>query len=200
MLLSWMELNAGNAHVFTPLLFEVVSVCKLDTASSSTNSQVFITKHLEIVLENIDQFIRGQSAFDGVGDSVDKPLKFVLEIGLFLGVLSNLLNEVICMVLTGCIHHSVKISLCAKCLHLVGSLQSNFEHFLLLGKVSTFVTHVLKVVGALSRILGLQSQTVATEISSFFGDADFDEGSMKRHCNVQRLNKRAYLVFLGFSI
>lgn len=58
--LVWRELNARNVHVVHVRLVRVPSWCvkKVRSADLGADCCFFIAKHLKIILENIDDFVR----------------------------------------------------------------------------------------------------------------------------------------------
>jgi len=74
----WMELDACNSFVFTVIVFKIRSWLKSSTVDSSTCCSFFISKNLEIVLENIDNFVRLKGLFNSESDSINELIKFFI--------------------------------------------------------------------------------------------------------------------------
>ena len=79
MLLCWVKLYAWNAVLFAVLLFLVSPIGQLHTAALLPDCSILVAKHLEIVLEHINQLIWAQRTLDGIRDSINKPLQIVIS-------------------------------------------------------------------------------------------------------------------------
>jgi hypothetical protein len=152
-----MELNARHSLAFAEIVIDecpCIHGCGVDFA---TRSCLFVSKHLKIVLEDVDDFVGLQGFFNSESNSVQELVKFVRELFslslLFFGLLVGcgiigVSYEIVRRVLYRLINTSTKDSLSLDSLHLVGCLQTHIEN-LLLGDVINILDLTLQVHGVL---------------------------------------------------
>ena len=88
-----------------------------------------IAKHLKIILEDINNFVRLELALNSWSYSIDELVKSFSKLGIILQSLSCLTNEILSVICTACIHHSVVVCLSLKVYHGICGLQTNFQLF-----------------------------------------------------------------------
>ena len=76
-----------------------------------------IAKHLEIVLEDINNFVRLELALNSWSNSIDELVKSLSKLGIILQSFSCLTNEILSVICTARIHHSVIVCLSLKVNH-----------------------------------------------------------------------------------
>lgn len=106
------KLDARNAHVlYIRLVGETTG--RLNQTCSAvlrTNSRFLITKHLEVILEYIDNLVRRKRAFDSVRDLVNETFKLLIDV-LLLVVQAVRGIEVVRVILAARVDHSVIVGL-----------------------------------------------------------------------------------------
>ena len=138
----WMELDAWDCHLLAIRLILEIPIDKVYCAILRSWSSFFITKHLKIVLKDIDNFIWRKRAFYSVRHPINKSFKLLIEISFF-SPWPNLVDKVVGIILATIIDHSVEVSLWAKSLHLVGSLKADFKNLFISWWQIALVTRVL---------------------------------------------------------
>lgn len=137
-LFVWMKFDAWNCHVLSVRGLLKSPIDKVYCTIRCTDSSFFVTKHLEIVLENIDNFIGWKSALNSIRNSVNKSFKLLIKICFFGWLFLNLIDKVTRLILATVVDHSVKVCLRAKRFHLIGCLKAYFKYFLLSWRQSSY--------------------------------------------------------------
>jgi len=140
----------------------------------------FLSKAFEIVLENIDQFVRLQCRFYSRSYYIEEVINVFKEL-IFNIQVFVLVNEVFWIILTRKVDHSIIVSLRLKLLKLSGSLQTYIEYL--------YVKHSgLQVFRFLFRIssfssISLYQISVLWNKFSLFRESHFNErsGLLKLH-------------------
>lgn len=81
-LLGWVETNARHSLWLTVFLFEVSAWNEGHSSGLGTGTSVLIAQHIEIVLENINDFVGLQSLLNAVLDTVNKFVKLFVQVTL----------------------------------------------------------------------------------------------------------------------
>jgi hypothetical protein len=102
-LLGWVEPDAGDCLRLTVLLFEVGTGNHIHVGVLTTSSCVFITEHLEVILEHINDLVGLEGLFYTVLNAVNKFIKLFVQIPSVQRLLAELLNEVLGFVLDTCV-------------------------------------------------------------------------------------------------
>ena len=80
MLFGWVEPDARNCFALAIFLLEVCPWYYIHVSILAACCSVLISKHLEIVLENIDDFIRLECFLNAVLNSVNKFVELLIQI------------------------------------------------------------------------------------------------------------------------
>jgi len=79
-LLRWVEPDARDSLGLTVLLFEVGPRHNIDVGVLTASRSILVAKHLEIVLEHIDDLVGLKGFLDAVLDAVDELVKLLVEV------------------------------------------------------------------------------------------------------------------------
>lgn len=181
MFLRRVELNARNWFVFTVFLLKICTRYQVYWADFAGCRWLFITKHLEIILEDIDDFIWLKSLLNSVLNSVDKLVQLIINVTTTAGLFSDLVNKVFWIVLYASIHRSIEVGLSLESLNWVCCLQTHRKNLFLYinGNTRRGFSLELEVNCLVCRILFNHLVVLETEFSAQFWNAHFDEWSRK---------------------
>lgn len=196
------ELYTWDAHVFYVGLVWVPAwgVSQAWSTVLGTYCSLFIAKHLEVILENINNLIGREGIFDPPGNLVDKSFELGIEIIRLAtsSLLAYLVDEITGLILTTCIDHSVVISLAGESFHLVSRLQANLKDHLFLGnRLCTFIADILEVRSAFTWVLLLHGCVIVTKETALFWHSNADQ-CPTNIVILQLPPNQTYLEFLGF--
>ena len=118
-----MELDARDYSEFRVggLIIELArySNLRLNTCAYSVYTTA---KHLEIILKDINDFVRLQLALNSWSHSINEGIKSFTKFGVILKGLCRLSNEILSIVRTCCIDHSIVVCLCLQVYHAISGL------------------------------------------------------------------------------
>jgi len=120
------ELDAWNRFALAESRIGEGTAAKVNFGVLLSTASLFVTEHLEVVLEDIDQLIWLKSLFNSVGSAVDELIHLSVHV---TGLLSNLVNEVLVIVLGAVVHWAVEVRLCLKIEHFLRCLKTNLKYF-----------------------------------------------------------------------
>jgi len=124
---GWVELDARDTLVLTVALFEESSGNGVDGTSLVACASIFVSEHLEVKLEHIDDFVRLKGLLNSVGDSVNELVKLLVHLAILKSVSLHLVDEITGLILYLGVNRSVIVGLSLQSLHLVGRLEANLE-------------------------------------------------------------------------
>ena len=106
----------------------------VDCANLCSRCSLLVSKHLEVVLEHINELIALERLLNTVSDTVDKLFKLIIcsAIGS-LSLLLHLIKEILWIILDYLVHHTIEVGLSLESLDLSRCLKTNLQG-LLLGK------------------------------------------------------------------
>ena len=90
--------------------------------NTSDHSALIIAKHLEIILKDIDNFVRLELALNSWSHSINEGIKSFSKFRVILQGLCRLLDEILSIINTACIDHSVIVCLCLQVNHAICGL------------------------------------------------------------------------------
>jgi len=104
----------------------------INSAYFSGISSFFVSKHFEVILEDIDQLIGLESSFHLISSPVNELIQLLQHVLLLLCVLLHLTDEVIGVVLNCLVHISIEqqVGLRLEPFYFIGSLKSYLQHLL----------------------------------------------------------------------
>jgi len=171
-----MELNARHSHLGRELLLLVYSLRGRVSILLVLGRFVLVSKHVEVILEDVDDFIGLESLLNSVSNLVNKLFKFSIELVVFSDSLLHTLHEIISIVESGGVDTTLKVSLSLEFLDLITSLETNFKHLSSLVRSLVLLVVGLQVEGGILSVLrhGLE---VLRELSTGLSYAHLDERS-----------------------
>ena len=137
--LSWVKLNARDTFALAVIVINKCPRGHIGCIDLSSSCCFIISKHLKIILEHINDLIRLEGLLNSECHTINKFIKFFFELlgslGFFFSHLASLwllgtANEVIWVVLNSLVNTSPEIGLSVDLLHLVSSLQTHVQNFL----------------------------------------------------------------------
>lgn len=120
-----MELDTWNRFAFAKALLVELTAAQVDLGNFLRIASLFITEHLEIVLENIDKLIWLERLFNAVRGAVDELIHFGVHIARLL---SDLIDEVLMVVLAAVVHWAIEVCLGREVEHLLRRLETNLKY------------------------------------------------------------------------
>lgn len=111
-----MELNARYSFVFTVIMFKESPWKHAHSAYFSCSCCFFIAKHLKIVLEHINEFVRLECFFNSKGNFINELFHPFLHVLVLRGNFIHFVDEIVGIVLSCSVYHSVDICLRLKAL------------------------------------------------------------------------------------
>jgi hypothetical protein len=181
MFLCRVEFNAGDWFVFTVFLLEICAGHQVYWANFASSCWFFITKHFEIVLEHIDDFIRLESLFHSVLNAVDELVQLFINVAATSRLFSNLVDEVFWIVLDARIYGSIEVGLSLKSLDWICCLKTHLENlFLGIDLYIWWLCLELKINSLVSCILLNHLVVLKTEFSAQFWNAHFNKWSTEK--------------------
>lgn len=106
-----MELNAGDTLVLAIVMLEECPRQHVNSTDLGCSSCFFVAEHLEVILKDIDQFIRLKRFLNSVRNSVNELIELLSDGLVLLGVFLHLAHEVIRVVLHDGIDLTVEVGL-----------------------------------------------------------------------------------------
>ncbi len=178
MLFCWVEPNARHSFTLAVFLFEVCSRNYIHICILAASCCILVTKHLEIVLKHIDDFIRLKCFFDTVLNSVDEFVKLLIQIASCGRLLTNLIDEVIRMVLDSSIDASFVVGLRLKWINSSSCLETHWENLFLHDVLNvTRLALKLQVDCQICSVLLNHLIVVKSKLFTHFWDAHLYHGS-----------------------
>lgn len=171
-----MELNARHSHLGRELLLLVHSLRGRVSVLLILSRFILVSQHDEVVLEDIDDFIRLESLLNSVSNLVNKLFKFSIELVVFSNSLLHTLHEIISIVEGRGVDTTLKVSLSLEFLDLITSLQANFKHLSSLVGSLVLLVVGLQVEGGILSILR-HSLEVLCELSARLSYTHLNERS-----------------------
>lgn len=148
-----MELNAAHSHISRELLLLVHSLRGRVSILFRSGVLVGVAQHVEIVLEDVDDFVGLEGLFDSVSHLVHELFQFGVELVVLIDGCLHALHEVIGVIQRRGVDTTLEVSLSLQLLDLVTGLQADFKDSPSL--VRTLVLFVVgsQVVGRVSGVL-----------------------------------------------
>ena len=123
-----MELDARDCSKFRvgSLIVELArhSIRRVDICAFSG---FIIAKHFKIILKDINNFVRLELALNSWSNSINECIKPLSKFRVILKGLSCFLDEILCVIYTRRIDHSVIICLRLQVYHAICGLETDFE-------------------------------------------------------------------------
>jgi hypothetical protein len=177
-----MELDAGNDFLFAVLLFVESAGYHVDRADLLAAGFLFVSKHFEVVLENVNNFVRLKGLLNTEGNTVNKFVHLVVDGSTASTLFLDLVNKVTGLVLHASIDGSVEVSLGVKVVHFVGGLETHLEHLLIgapLNRALVFLNK-FKVSSSLCSLLVNKLDVFEAKLTARLGDTNFNELSKRQ--------------------
>ena len=138
-----------------------------------------IAQGLEIILEDIDDFIGLQLTLDTRGNSVDESIQALSKLLIVLKSLSGLTNEILRIVVRDSVNTSIVVCLSLNVDHTVGCLEADLKLFARHQIELTLLLEGLKVIGALTWLLvDHLTVIIIAELAALHRDPRTDKRSM----------------------
>lgn len=122
---SGVEPDARYSFTLTEFLIEVGARHEINRVLLTTSSIFLLPEHFEIILENVDDFIGLKSFFYSVLDTIDKFIKFFIEVATCIRSLTNFFDKIFRSILYSGIYRPLVNSLGLMTINGSSSLESD---------------------------------------------------------------------------
>lgn len=122
-----MELNAGHSHLSREFLFLIHSLRGRVSILLRGGCFILVTKHVKIVLEDIDDFVGLKGFLNSVSNLINKLFKLGVQLVVFSDSVLHAFHEIIGVIEGSGVDTTFEVSLSLQFLYLITSLQANFK-------------------------------------------------------------------------